>query len=99
MDDPIPTLPLERTVRKDCPDEDATLNGLIADVEALCTLRAKDDEDALTPSTVPLSIRVEVPSVEEVSHLVAKPNVPPVTPDAVTASVEVATQRVEVPVD
>ena len=40
-------------------------------MEALCTLRAKEDEEALTPSTVPLSMRVEVPRVVEVSHLVA----------------------------
>jgi hypothetical protein len=42
---------------------------------------------------------VEVPSVEDVSHLVAKPNVPPVTPTEVIPRVDVATHLVDVPVD
>ena len=68
---PIPMLPPARTVKSDCPVEDATLNGLSGvDVE-LCTLRAKLDEDALTPRTTPLSMRVEVPTVVEVSQRVA----------------------------
>ena len=40
------------------------------DVE-LCTLRAKVDDVAFTPRTVPLSIRVEVPRVDDVNHRVA----------------------------
>jgi hypothetical protein len=48
---------------------DATLKGLRAPVP--CTLKATVEEEALTPTTIPLSMRVEVARVEEVSHLVA----------------------------
>jgi hypothetical protein len=68
VDDPIPTFPLERIVNIDTPVDEATLNGLRGvDVE-LCTLKAKVEDVALTPSTVPLSRSVEVPSVDEVSQ-------------------------------
>ena len=95
---PTPTFPLASTVKSETPVEEATLNGLIAEVEALCTLRAKEDEEALTPRTVPLSMSVEVPRVVEVSHRVAKPRAPPEMLDT-GPSVEVATHLVEVPVD
>jgi hypothetical protein len=47
-------------------------------------LKVYKEDDALTPSTVPLSIRVDVPSAVEVSQRVAYPNAPPVIPPAVT---------------
>ena len=70
-DTPIPMLPPARTVKSDCPVEDATLNGFSGVDDELCTLRAKLDEDALTPRTTPLSMRVEVPTVVLVNQRVA----------------------------
>ena len=52
----------------------------------------------MTPRTVPLSMSVEVPRVVAVSHLVAKPKVPPEILDT-GPRVEVATHLVEVPDD
>ena len=69
--DPTPIFPLASIVKSETPEEEATLNGLIAEVEALCTLRAKEEDEALTPRTVPLSMSVEAPRVVAVSHLVA----------------------------
>ena len=66
---PTPTVPLARTVRRDAPEEDATLSGLMPGFP--CTLRLNDEDEALTPSTVPLSIRVEVPTVVADNHRVA----------------------------
>jgi hypothetical protein len=98
VEDAIPIFPLDSTVKKEDPDEDATLNGLT--VGDACTLKEKVEDVALIPSTVPLSKRVEVPSVVGESHLVAKPNTPPVTPaPPVIPRDEVDTQRVDVPVD
>ena len=71
VDTPTPMLPFERMVKSDTPVDDATLNGLSGDDVELWTLRVKVDEVALIPSTVPLSIKVEVPNVEEVSQRVA----------------------------
>ena len=68
---PIPMFPLERTVKSETPVEDATLNGLRGVPVEDCTLRAKDDEVALMPATVPLSSSEEVPNVVAVSHRVA----------------------------
>ena len=96
---PTPTFPLASTVNSEVPVEDATLNGLRGEEVELCTLRANDDDDALTPNTVPLSIRVEVPTVEADSQRVAYPKAPPVTPTAVIARDEVATHLVDVPID
>ena len=70
-DTPTPMFPLARIVKSDTPVEEATLNGLRADDVEDCTLKAKLEEDALTPRTVPLSIRVEVPTVDEVNQRVA----------------------------
>ena len=70
-DTPTPMFPLERIVKSDTPVEEATLNGLSGVVVEDCTLKAKEDEDALTPKTVPLSMRVEVPTVVEVNQRVA----------------------------
>jgi len=100
VDIPTPTFPLASTVNSDVPDEEATLNGLTAG--APCTLKEYDDDVALIPATIPLSSKVEVPNVVGVSHLVANPYSPPVTPAPIPPCiprVEVATQRVEVPVD
>ena len=68
---PIPTFPLAKIVKSDTPVEEATLNGLSPVDVALCTLSVKVEDVALIPSTVPLSIRVEVPTVVEVSQRVA----------------------------
>ena len=96
VEDPIPTFPLERMVKTDVPDDDATLNGLVA--AFACTLKEKEEEVALTPRTVPLSIRVEVLSAVVDVQRVAQPKIPPETA-AVMLSDVVATHRVEVPVD
>jgi hypothetical protein len=85
-------------VKRDTPVDEATLNGLSGVEVEDCTLNAKLDDDALIPSTVPLSISVEVPTVDEVNQRVAYPKAPPATPLAITPRVEVATQRVDVPV-
>lgn len=98
LDEEIPMFPLERIVNIATPEEDATLNGLrIVDVED-CTLRANNEEDALTPRTVPLSIKVEVPRVFEVSQRVAQPKAPPLMVEAAMLSDDVDTHSVDVPV-
>jgi hypothetical protein len=53
----------------------------------------------LIPANDPLSRRVDVPTVVAESQRVAKPRAPPETPVAVIPSVDVDTQRVDVPVD
>jgi hypothetical protein len=53
----------------------------------------------LIPENIPVSRREEVPRVVEVSQRVAKPVWPPETPEEITPSDDVATQRVEVAVD
>jgi hypothetical protein len=95
--DPTPTFPLARIVKSDAPVDEATLNGLVLEVEVACTLKTKEDDVALIPATTPLSRSVDVPSVVAESQRVAKPVAPPDT-DAVRPRVEVATQRVLVPV-
>lgn len=74
---PIPTLPLERIVKNDSPDEDATLNGLRTVDDELCTLNANVDDVALTPATVPLSRRLEVASVFADVQRAINPLTPP----------------------
>ena len=95
--DPIPTFPLARIVKSEAPVDDATLNGLSAVEVDDCTLKAKVDDVALIPATVPLSRSVDVPTVVADSHRVAKPRAPPERDDVIP-SVDVATQRVLVPV-
>jgi hypothetical protein len=97
--EPTPTFPLERTVKSEAPVDDATLNGLSAVEVEDCTLKAKVEDVALIPATVPLSRSVEVPRVEAVNQRVAKPMAPPVTPEEVILSDEVDTHCVDVPVD
>ena len=62
-------------------------------------MNANVDDVALTPRTVPLSIRVEVPTVAAESHRVAYPNAPPRTPTLVRPRDDVATHCVDVPVE
>ena len=81
VDDPIPTLPFWRMVKSEVPVDDATLNGFKPDEP--CTLKVMVEEVALTPATVPLSIKSPVPSVVAESQRVTKPVVPPLTPDAI----------------
>ena len=71
VDEPIPMFPFWRIVNIDTTVDDATLNGLSAVVVELCTLKAKVDDVALIPATVPLSKSVEVPTVVAVSQRVA----------------------------
>ena len=78
VDVPIPTLPLASTERKEAFDEEATLKMVLVDPATPRTLKATVEEVALTPRTVPLSIRVEVPRVVAESQRVAYPNAPPV---------------------
>ncbi len=66
---PIPTFPLARIVKRLVPVDDATLNGSIP-AEPF-TLKVTVDDVAFTPSTVPLSIRVDVPRVLDVNQRVA----------------------------
>jgi rhodanese-related sulfurtransferase len=51
--------PLASTERNEVPDDEATLNGLV--LAPAFTLKVNEDDVALTPSTVPSSIRVDVP--------------------------------------
>jgi hypothetical protein len=95
--EPTPTLPFCSIEKREVPVEDATLNGLVPALP--CTLRVTVEEEALTPSTVPLSMSLDAVTVVVVSHLVANPRVPPDTPLATTPRDDVATHRVEVPVD
>ena len=95
---PTPMFPLDRIVKSDTPDEDATLNGLRGDDVDDCTVKAKVDDVALIPVTAPLSIKVEVPRVVEVNQRVAYPKAPPDTPEAVRPRDVVATHFVLVPV-
>lgn len=94
---PMPMFPFERIVKSDVPDEDATLNGLIAALP--CTLNEYEDEVALIPATVPLSSSDDVPSVVDVIQRVANPVSPPDTPEAVIFNDVVDTHSVDVPVD
>ena len=54
--EPTPIFPFERIANSDAPVEDATLNGLTTVEDDDCTLRANEDDVALIPATVPLSI-------------------------------------------
>ena len=98
VDDPIPTLPLASTERKEAFDEEATLKMVLVDPDTPRTLKATVEEVALTPRTVPLSIRVEVPRVVAESQRVAKPKEPPVRLLPIPSD-EVDTHCVLVPVE
>jgi hypothetical protein len=63
--------PREVIAKSDAPDEDATLNGSRTVDDEDWMLKAKRDEEALTPRTVPLSMSVDVPRVVGVSQRVA----------------------------
>jgi len=71
---PTPIFPLASIVKKETPVDDATLNGFRLEVEVACILKAKVEDVALTPVTVPLSKKVEVPKVVVLSQRVAKPS-------------------------
>ena len=60
---PTFTFPFESTEKSEAPDDEATLNRLILDVDVACTLNTYEDDVALIPVTVPLSMKVDVPSV------------------------------------
>ena len=66
--EPIPTLPPALTTKKEVPEEEATLNG--SRVVEPWTLKLTVEEEALTPTTVPLSKMVEVARAEADVHLV-----------------------------
>jgi hypothetical protein len=63
------TLPSEETWNTEEPEEEATLNGFKVPVP--CTLKETVEEEALTPTTEPLSIKVDVASVVEFNQRVA----------------------------
>jgi hypothetical protein len=66
----IPILPLAKTFKIDVPDDDAMLNmSLLPAVP--CKLKVTVEEEALTPKTLPLSIKVDVARVVELSQRVA----------------------------
>jgi hypothetical protein len=93
---PIPTLPFWSTESIVAPVEDAITNGLVPAVP--WRLKVTVDEVALTPETVPLSRNRPVVSDVAEAQRVRNPVVPPDT-EAVIPRDEVATQRVDVPVD
>ena len=74
---------------------DATLNGLVEG--APCTLKVKDDEVALIPATVPLSIDTPEERVDADVHRERNPLVPPERDPEIPRD-DVATHRVVVPV-
>ena len=71
VDDPIPTFPFARTLKNDVLVDEATLKISLVEPATPRTLKVTVDDVALTPSTVPLSIRVDVPRVVAVSQRVA----------------------------
>jgi hypothetical protein len=83
-------------VRSAVPVEEAIRRGSVPAVP--CILKVTEDDVALMPNTVPLSSKVEVPSVVAESQRVAYPSTPPVIPDEIPRD-DVDTQRVDVPVD
>jgi len=67
---PSPTLPNLSILKTETPVDDETLKISLAPAFP-CKLKVMVEEEAFTPKTVPLSIRVEVAKEEEVSHLAA----------------------------
>jgi hypothetical protein len=92
---PIPTLPFWSTESIVAPVEDAITNGLVPAVP--WRLKVTVDEVALTPETVPLSIKRPVPIVVAVNQRVTRSTVPPER-IAPIPRVDVATHLVVVPV-
>jgi hypothetical protein len=85
-------------VKNAAPDDEATLNGLRTVDDDDWMLNANVEEVALIPATVPLSMLTPEPRVVGDVQRVRRPVVPPDT-EAVIPSDEVATHRVDVPVD
>ena len=98
VEDPTPTFPLASTVKSDVPVEEATLNGFW--LPDPCTLKVIVDDVALTPATIPLSRRIPVANVVAPVYRAENPLTPPDTaaPASAKPKVDVATQRVDVPV-
>jgi hypothetical protein len=71
VDVPIPTFPPASIEKYEALDDDATLKIVFEDPEVPRTLKVMVDDVALTPRTVPLSMRVEVPRLVAVSQRVA----------------------------
>ena len=94
--EPIPTLPSASTVKYCTLLDDATANGLSVVVPR--TRNPIVEDVPLTPDTTALSIRVPIPKVLADTQRDINPVVPPET-EAVMLSDDVATQRVDVPVD
>ena len=63
--------PLEATEKKEDPVDDAMLKSVFVEPGVPCTLKVTVDDVAPTPSTVPLSMSVEVPRVLLVAQRVA----------------------------
>ncbi len=76
----------------------ATLNIVLGLPDTPCTLNATVDDVAFTPATTPSSNIVPVAKVVLLKNLAKNPGAPPVTPPPENPSVDVATQRVDVPV-
>ena len=95
VEDPIPTFPLAKIVRNEVPDDDATLNGLVAGDP--WTLKVKEEDVAFTPATVPLSWKSPVDNVVGDVHLASNPFTPPERDEIPRDDVDV--QIVEVPVE
>ena len=91
----MPMFPFASTVKSETPDDDATLNGLTEGEP--CTFKVNDDDVAFTPATVPLSKKSPVERVLPPVKRARNPLFPPVTPEIPRD--DVATQRVDVPVD
>ena len=95
---PMPIFPFASILKKEEPDEDATLNIVFTLPGVPCTLNVIFEDVALIPATAPLSILNPVESVVGLDQTAVLPVVPPAT-DAVIPRVDVGTHCVEVPVE
>jgi hypothetical protein len=85
-------------VRNDALDEEATLKIELVEPDTPRTLKVTVDEVALIPDTVPSSIKRPEESVDADVQRERNPTVPPEREPEIPRD-DVATQRVEVPVD
>ena len=92
---PTAMFPFDLIAKMLFPDVEATTKASLPVTPVMLKVTVADV--ALTPKTVPLSIRAEIPRVSGVAHRAAKPACPPATPPATID--DVATQSVEVPVE
>jgi hypothetical protein len=85
-------------VKNDVLDEEATLKIELVEPDTPRTLKLTVDEVALIPDTVPSSIKSPEASVDADVQRARRPTVPPEREPEIPSD-DVATQRVDVPVD